>query len=105
MQIVTDPLFWAFIGMFGLCIGVAMASGIRLGSNPLLGSAVIAVNDLARIVRVLPFCILPRFEIGVWNWIAGSIILAAGLFFGVPALSINWRTGPDGEPRLKTNGI
>jgi len=63
------------------------------------------VCDLSRIVLVLPFCPQPRFEIGIWNWIIGGIFLAAAFVFGVPAMSINWRTAPDSKMVLKTNGI
>ena len=65
----------------------------------------ITVADCSRIILVLPFCIQPRFEIGIWNWVIGGIILSAALIFAVPALSINWRTAPDNKMILKTNGI
>lgn len=105
MFILKDPFFWAFMGMFGLLIGIAMVSGIKPGHNALLGLTTIMICDLSRIILVLPFCIQPRFEIGGWNWIIGGIILAGALVFGIPALSINWRTAPDNKMLLKTNGI
>ncbi len=105
MFILTNPFFWAFIGMFGLLIGAVMVSGIKLGQNSIFGLGIIMISDCSRIILVLPFCIQPRFEIGVWNWILGGIILAAAMAFGVPALSINWRTAPNSEMVLKTNGI
>ncbi len=104
-MVLSDPFFWAFISAFSLAIGLAMVAGIKPGSNSLLGFAVIIVNDLSRIVLVLPFCIQPRFEIGVFNWIAGGIVLAIALAVGVPALSINWRTAPDNKTVLKTDGV
>jgi len=105
MQIVTNPFFWAFISMFGLLVGIAMLSGLKLGSNALLGFITIIANDLSRIVLVLPFCVQPRFTPGIWNWIVGGMILTVAVCFGVPALSINWRTAPDKNTKLKTNGI
>ncbi len=105
MFILTDPFFWAFVGMFGLLVGMAMVSGTRLGQNALLGFTTIMICDASRIILVLPFCPQPRFEIGVWNWIVGGIILAAAMMFAIPALSIDWRTAPDSEMTLKTNGI
>jgi len=105
MFMLTDPFFWAFIGMFGLLVGVVLVSGTKLGQNSLLGLSVIMVSDFSRIILVLPFCVQPRFEIGVWNWVLGGIILAAAMVFGIPALSINWRTAPNSEMVLKTNGV
>ncbi len=105
MFILTNPFFWAFVGMFGLLVGIALVSGIKLGRNALLGFITIMICDLSRIILVLPFCPQPRFEIGIWNWIIGGIVLAAALAFGIPALSINWRTAPDSQTVLKTNGI
>jgi len=105
MFVLQDPFFWAFIGMFGLLAGTAMVSGTKLGRCAPLGFAVVMVNDLARIMLVLPFCPQPRFEMGVWNWIVGGIILVIAMVFSIPALSINWRTAPDSKMTLKTNGI
>lgn len=105
MLILTNPFFWAFVSMFGLLVGTALVSGIKLGQNALVGFVTIMVCDCSRIILVLPFCLQPRFEIGVWNWLIGGIILAAALAFALPALSINWRTAPDSQMVLKTNGI
>ncbi|HUV15874.1 MAG TPA: methyltransferase [Pelolinea sp.] len=105
MFILTNPFFWAFIGMFGLLVGIAMVSGTKLGQNVLLGFTTIMICDSSRIILVLPFCPQPRFGIGFWNWIVGGIILAVAMVFGIPALSINWRTAPDSKMTLKTNGI
>ena len=105
MFILTNPFFWAFIGMFGLLVGIAMVSGTKLGQNVLLGFTTIMICDSSRIILVLPFCPQPRFEIGIWNWIIGGIVLAVAMVVGVPALSIDWRTAPDSKMALKTNGI
>ena len=105
MFILTDPFFWAFVGMFGLLVGIAFVSGIRLGQSAVLGLITIMICDSSRIILVLPFCPQPRFEIGIWNWIVGGIILIAAMVFGVPALSINWRTAPDSHMVLKETGV
>ena len=105
MFMLTNPFFWAFVGMFGLLVGTVMVTGTKLGQNALLGFATIMVCDSSRIVLVLPFCVQPRFEIGAWNWIIGGIILAAAMVFALPALSIDWRTAPKSEMVLKTTGI
>jgi protein-S-isoprenylcysteine O-methyltransferase Ste14 len=105
MFILTNLFFWAFVGMFGLLVGIALVSGIKLGQNALFGFITIVICDLSRIILVLPFCPQPRFEIGIWNWIIGGIVLVAAMVFGLPALSINWRTAPDSKMVLKTSGI
>ena len=63
------------------------------------------ICDFSRIMLVLPFCSQPRFEIAIWNWIIGGIILAIAVAVCIPALSINWRTAPDSKMVLKTTGI
>jgi protein-S-isoprenylcysteine O-methyltransferase Ste14 len=105
VNILTNLFFWAFVGMFGLVVGIALVSGIKLGQNALLGVITITICDLSRIILVLPFCIQPRFEIGIWNWIIGGIILAVAVVVCIPALSINWRTAPDSKMVLKTTSI
>ncbi len=105
MLILTNLFFWAFVGMFGLVIGIAFVSGIKLGQSPILGVITISICDFSRIILVLPFCSQPRFEIGSWNWILGGIILAVAGFFCIPALSIDWRTAPDSKMVLRTTGI
>lgn len=105
MSILTNLFFWAFVGMFGLLVGIAFVSGIRLGRSALLGSVTIMVCDLSRILLVLPFCPQPRFEIGIWNWILGGVTLAAAVAVCLPALSIDWRTAPDSRTVLKTDGV
>jgi protein-S-isoprenylcysteine O-methyltransferase Ste14 len=103
--ILADPFFWAFVGMFGLLFGVALVSGIRPGQNALIGLTTIMVPDCSRIILVLPFCLQPRFEIGIWNWVIGGSIIAAAMAFALPALSIDWWTAPKGATVLKTDGI
>ena len=41
----------------------------------------------------------------MWSWIVGGIILALAFVCGVPVLSIDWRTAPNSETALKTNGV
>ncbi len=105
MFILTNLFFWAFVGMFGLLVGVALVSGIKLGQNPVFGLVTIMVCDFSRIILVLPFCPQPRFDIGIWNWIVGGLVLAIAVIFAAPALSIDWRTAPKRETVLKTSGI
>jgi protein-S-isoprenylcysteine O-methyltransferase Ste14 len=105
MPILTNLFFWAFVGMFGLVVGIALVSGIKLGLNAVFGYITIAICDLSRILLVLPFCPQPRFEIGIWNWIIGGGILATAVAVCVPTLSIDWRTAPSSGTVLKTDGV
>jgi protein-S-isoprenylcysteine O-methyltransferase Ste14 len=105
MSILTNLFFWAFVGMFGLLVGIAFVSGIKQGQNVILGVVMIMICDFSRIILVLPFCPQPRFEIGIWSWITGGIILAIAVAVCIPALSIDWRTAPDSKTVLKTDGI
>ena len=105
MFVLQDPFFWAFIGMFGLLAGTALVSGTKLGRSVPLGFAAVMVYDVARIILVLPFCLQPRFEIGVWSWIIGGIILAVALILAIPALSIKWWVAPEENLVLRTGGI
>ncbi len=105
MFILTNLFFWAFVGMFGLLGGIALVSGIKLGQSAVFGLVTIMICDFSRIILVLPFCPQPRFDIGIWNWIVGGVILAIAVIFATPALSIDWRTAPKSETALKTTGI
>ena len=105
MFILTNLFFWAFVGMFGLLVGIALVSGIKPGQNAILGVVTIMACDFSRIILVLPFCPQPRFELGIWNWTIGGIILIMAVIFCVPALSIDWRTAPNSQMVLKTTGI
>ncbi len=105
MFILTNLFFWAFVGMFGLLVGIALVSGIKLGQNAVFGLITIMICDFSRIILVLPFCPQPRFEIGIWNWIVGGLVLTSAVIFGAPALSIDWRTAPDSQTVLKTTRI
>lgn len=105
MSILTNVFFWAFVGMFGLLVGIALVSGIKLGQNALFGVATIMIADFSRIMLVLPFCPQPRFEIGIWNWVLGGMLIAIAVIFSIPALSIDWRTAPDSKTALRTTGI
>jgi len=105
MFILTNLFFWAFVGMFGLLVGIAFVSGIKPGQNAFFGVITIMICDCSRIILVLPFCPQPRFEIGIWNWILGGIILAITVIICAPALSIDWRRAPDSKMVLKATGI
>jgi protein-S-isoprenylcysteine O-methyltransferase Ste14 len=105
MFVLQDPFFWAFIGMFGLLADTAVLSGTKLSRSAPLGFALVMVCDSARIILVLPFCSQPRFDMGVWNWIVGGIILVAASIFAIPAFSIKWWAAPDDSTVLKTTGI
>ncbi len=105
MYVYTNLFFWAFVSMFGLLVGAALVSGIPLGRNPIVGFATVIVNDFARILLALPLCIQPRFDLGLWNWIVGGILIAAAMIFGLAAFSVKWWKAPDKEVVLQTSGV
>ena len=105
MFILTNPFFWAFVGMFGLLAGTAFVSGLSLGRNAFLGFLTVIVCDFSRILLVLPFCPQPRFDLGAWNWIIGGILIAAALVFGAATISVKWWKAPDKDVVLRTTGI
>lgn len=105
MPVLENPFFWAFVSMFFLLAGAAMVGGISLGRNALFGLLVVAANDFARIVMVLPFVDGPRFDIGIWNWILGGIPIAAACAFGLAAFSVKWWKAPDKDVALQTAGV
>jgi protein-S-isoprenylcysteine O-methyltransferase Ste14 len=105
MYVYEDPFFWAFVSMFGLLTGTVLVSGIPLGRNPVAGFIAVMVNDFARILLVLPFCIQPRFGLGVWNWIIGGLLIAVAMIFGLAAFSVKWWKAPDKEVVLQTSGV
>ncbi len=105
MFIFTNLFFWAFLGMFGLLAGTALVSGLSLGRNPLVGFLTVIVCDFSRILLVLPFCPQPRFDLGVWNWILGGMLIVAALVFGVAAFLVKWWKAPDKDVVLQTTGV
>ncbi len=105
MNVLDNPFFWAFVSMFFLLLGNALVSGIPLGHNSFFGFITVIGNDFARILLVLPFVIQPRFDIGIWNWIIGGILIAAACGFGVAAFAVKWWKAPDKEVVLQTAGV
>jgi protein-S-isoprenylcysteine O-methyltransferase Ste14 len=105
MYVFDNPFFWAFVSMFFLVLGTALVSGIPLGHNPLFGFITVIGNDFARILMVLPYVDQPRFDIGIWNWILGGIMIAAACGFGVAAFAVKWWKAPDKEVVLQTAGV
>jgi protein-S-isoprenylcysteine O-methyltransferase Ste14 len=105
MYVYENPFFWAFVSMFGLLVGTALVSGISWSKNPVIGFAAVMINDFARILLVLPFVAQPRFQIGIWNWIIGGILIAVAVVFGLAAFSVKWWKAPDKDVVLQTTGV
>ena len=105
MYVYENPFFWAFVSMFGLLVGTAQVSGIPLGRNRIVSFITVMVNDFARILLVLPFCVQPRFDLGIWNWLIAGILIAVAMVFGSAAFSVKWWKAPDREVILQTSGV
>lgn len=105
MSILNDPFFWALVSMFGLVGAGTVVGSDKFGRNTLFGAFIVVVFDLGRFILVLPYCEQPRFDIGGFHWIIGSIILVIGLLFGIPAFMIKPFNAPDEGIELVTTGF
>ncbi|MBC8355085.1 MAG: isoprenylcysteine carboxylmethyltransferase family protein [Planctomycetes bacterium] len=103
MSLLTDAWFWAFVAMFGLQCATFVVSGHRLGRNLAFTALALTAVTIGRFLLVLPFCPQPRFDISIWNWIIGGIVLLAAGAIGIPTLSIKWWRAPDPQMRLRTS--
>ena len=107
MGISTNPLFWAFVGMFGLVCCCGVVGTERLGKHTAFGFFAVAIFDLGRFLMVLPFCPQPRFDLGGMHPVVGGILFAVGLAFGlIPAnFQIRPLNSADAHLSLNTNGF
>lgn len=105
MNFIFDPFFWALISMFALVGAGMVVSGSKPGRHPLFGFTIVTVFIIGRVILAMPPLPQPRFESGGWHLVPGWIILAAGLVFCLPALSIRPFTAPSGNIQLKTTGF
>ncbi len=105
MSFLTDPLFWAFLSMFGLVMAGGVVGSKKVGQNPILGAFIVIIFDLGRFILVFPICEQPRFDIGIWHWIVGSAFFIVGLIFCLPAFDISPFTSPDKSVKLKKTGF
>lgn len=103
MSLLTDAWFWAFVAMFGLHGATFVVSGHRLGRNISFVALSLTAVTIGRFLLVLPFCPQPRFDISIWNWIIGGIVLLMSGVIGIPTLSIKWWRAPDPQTRLRTS--
>ena len=99
---ISSAWFWAFVAMFGLHGGSFIVTGHRLGRNVAFATLVLTAVTVGRVLLVLPFCLQPRFDLGVWNWILGGGILAAAGVIGIPTMSIQWWRAPRSDMHLRT---
>ncbi len=105
MTFLNNPFFWAFVSMFAIMGTTQIASGTRLGRQPLFGILVVAVFALGRVVLVLPSLPQPRLGLGGLHWAIGGLLFVLGGIFAIPALSIKPFTAPDEKSKLRTNGF
>lgn len=67
--------------------------------------AIVSLVTIGRLMLPLPFVPQPRFELWELYWIIGGVILACGLFIGIPTFSIRSLTPPKPDMELKTTGF
>ena len=106
MGLSTNPLFWAFVSMFGLVGCCAVVGTERLGKHTVFGFLVVAVFDLGRFLMVLPFCPQPRFDLGGMHSVFGGVLFVVGLAFGlIPAFQIRPLNSAGTHLALNTGGF
>jgi protein-S-isoprenylcysteine O-methyltransferase Ste14 len=103
MEILRDPLFWAFFSMTALVAGDGIAANV-LPRSRALGLVVIGSFMLGRTLLVLPFCAQPRFEL-VGATPLGIGLMLVGLAIMLPVLRVDFSTGPDASEGLRTSGV
>jgi protein-S-isoprenylcysteine O-methyltransferase Ste14 len=102
---VTNPFFWAFLGMFAFVAGNAIQGSPVVGKNPYFGFVVVVTATFSRVVLVLPFVVQPRFGSGPVLWLVGSAVIAVALAIMSPLLRIKPLTRPDAGETLASSGV
>lgn len=106
MTFITNPFFWALVSMFGLVGACAVVGSKRIGRYPIIGwIIVICFFDFGRMMLALSFVEQPRFEIGGWHGLVGSVIFIVGLVFGIPTFDIKPLNVAEKEMELRTTGF
>jgi protein-S-isoprenylcysteine O-methyltransferase Ste14 len=103
----TDPWFWALLGVLGWGPGVSAFFGIRrLGRSLIFGSAMFVVAEAPRILLPLPFVTQPRISASpVLLITVGCLIVIGSLPFGAPVFRIVPLRAPDQHSPLRTDGL
>ena len=105
MEFYFDPFFWALVSMFGMTMAVgAWGRPDKVVKFPVV-LIIVSLVTIGRVILPLPFVIQPRFELWGLHWIVGGVILASGLFFGIPTFYIKSLTPPTPDMELKTTGL
>lgn len=104
-MVVTDPFFWALLGMFALVAGNAIQGSPVVGRNSTFGLVVILTVTFSRVILVLPFVQQPRFGEGPVLWILGGSVITGALAIVAPLLRIKPLTRPEGGEPLHTGGV
>lgn len=104
-MVVTEPFFWAFLGMFAAVAGNAIQGSPVVGKNPYFGLVVVVTATFSRVVLVLPFVTQPRFGDGPVLWALGGSIIAVSLAIMAPLIKIKPLTRPKASETLYSNGV
>lgn len=102
---ISDPFFWAFIGMFSL-----IGSSVTLYCNylkryPILNIFFVGLFAASRFILVLPSLSQPRFDLLGWNNVLGLSIFILGLIFFIPLVQIKPFPSSDDTILLFTSGF
>lgn len=107
MEILRDPFFWAFVSLSAVAAGDAIVANV-LPRSRVLGLLVISSFMLGRAILVLPYCPQPRFaefDGSGLHLLLGAMAIAAGLALVLPALRVQFTTGPEASESLQTTGV
>jgi protein-S-isoprenylcysteine O-methyltransferase Ste14 len=106
MVVLAQPWVWIVLAAVGWAMGFGVVGSKTLGRSLAFGIAMLLMAEVPRIILPLPFVVQPR--LGLTALVAipiGTLILAVGLYFGIPAMRIAPLTAPDRRQPLRTDGL
>ena len=103
--IITNPFFWALIGIFGLLGASTVVTNSRAGGSRALAMLSGLFFVIGRLMLVLPVCPQPRFVSDGWHWVLGGLVMLAAGVFVIPGLTLQPLTAPRSDMKLYTRGL
>ena len=104
-DLITDPLFWALVSMLGMLGAISIFSGSSWGKSRVFVGIALTLVTVGRVLLVLPFCEQPRFTMGGWHPVVGTLVMAVSFGIGLPSLRVAWWAVPVKGMRLRTTGV
>lgn len=104
-DIITNPLFWALVSMFGLLASSTVVTNKRARQSRMLTYLSGFLFAIGRFMLVLPMIPQPRFNANGWHWAVGGILLAVGLVFVRPGFDIHPLNALHSKMKFRTKGL